>query len=112
MRLRATPILVLPVMLAGYIYSQALPGAGSRVSPADRPGSIRGNVAMPDGSPVSEAMKVTLKAIRGVAMVFMDQQRRFELGNITPTGCVDVLTRSGWQNNSRVSFVIKHNAHL
>ena len=86
MRCRAIATLVLPLMLTGYVYSQALPGAGSRgMAPPDRPGSIRGNVVMPDGSPVSEAVKVTLKALRGeVAMVYTDQQGRFELANIAP----------------------------
>jgi tetratricopeptide (TPR) repeat protein len=72
-------------MLTGYVYSQTLPGAGSRGIAPDRLGSIRGNVVMPDGSPVSEAVKITLKALRGdVAMVYTDQQGRFELGNIAP----------------------------
>lgn len=85
MRFRAIAILVLPLMLAGYAYSQTFPGAGSRPLASERLGTIRGNVVMPDGSPISEAVKVTLKAIRGdVAMVYTDQQGRFELGNITP----------------------------
>jgi Tfp pilus assembly protein PilF len=85
MRFRAIAILVLPLMLAGYAYSQTLPGAGLRPLASERLGTIRGNVVMPDGSPISEAVKVTLKAIRGdVAMVYTDQQGRFELGNITP----------------------------
>ncbi len=73
-------------MLTGYIYSQTLPRASSTgAASLDRPGTIRGNVVMPDGSPVSEAVKVTLKALRGdVAMVYTDQQGRFELGNIAP----------------------------
>ena len=72
-------------MISGYVYSQTLPGAGSRGIAPDRPGSIRGNVLMPDGSPVSEAVKVTVKAMRGdVAMVYTDQQGRFELSNIAP----------------------------
>lgn len=72
-------------MLTGYVYSQTLPGAGPRVVNPDRLGSIRGNVVMADGSPVSEAVKITLKAMRGdVATVYTDQQGRFELVNITP----------------------------
>ena len=72
-------------MLAGYVYSQGLPGTGSRVLAPERVGTIRGTVLMPDGAPVSEAVKVTLKAIRGdVSMVYTDLQGRFEFGNITP----------------------------
>lgn len=72
-------------MLAGSVYPQTLPGAASRPLTSERLGSIRGNVVMPDGSPLSEAVKVTLKAMRGdVAMVYTDQQGRFELGNLTP----------------------------
>jgi tetratricopeptide (TPR) repeat protein len=45
--------------------------------------SIRGTVMMPDGSPVSEAVKVTLKVLRGDrTMVYTDQQGRFELRNL------------------------------
>jgi tetratricopeptide (TPR) repeat protein len=73
-------------MFAGYTYSQTLPRASSGATASfDRPGSIRGYVVMPDGSPVSEAVKITLKTLRGdVAMVYTDQQGRFELGNIAP----------------------------
>jgi Tfp pilus assembly protein PilF len=73
------------LMLAGYVYSQSLPGAASRPLASERLGTIRGNVVMPDGSPLSEAVKITLKALRGdAAMVYTDQQGRFELGNVTP----------------------------
>jgi Flp pilus assembly protein TadD len=85
MRISAIGTFVLLLMLTGHVYSQTLPGAGSRVVNPDRLGSIRGTVVMPDGSPVSEAIKVTLKAMRGdVAMLYTDQQGRFELSNITP----------------------------
>lgn len=71
-------------MFTGYVYSQSLPGA-ARPLATERPGSIRGNVVMPDGSPVSEAVKITLKAFRGeVATIYTDQQGRFELGNLAP----------------------------
>jgi Tfp pilus assembly protein PilF len=72
-------------MLAENVYSQILPGTASRPLASERQGTIRGNVVMPDGSPLSEAVKITLKAMRGdVAMVYTDQQGRFELGNLTP----------------------------
>ncbi len=46
-------------------------------------GSIRGVVLLPDGSPVSEAMRVTLKVLRGdQATTYTDQQGRFEFGHI------------------------------
>jgi tetratricopeptide (TPR) repeat protein len=46
--------------------------------------SIRGTVMLPDGSPISEAVKVTLKVLRGdQATVYTDQQGRFELRNLT-----------------------------
>lgn len=45
--------------------------------------SIRGTVVLPDGSPVTEAVKVTLKVLRGDrTMVYTDQQGRFELRNL------------------------------
>jgi len=73
-------------MLTGYVYSQTRPGVGSRViAPADRLAIISGTVVMPDGSPVSQPVKVTLKAMRGdVAMVYTDLQGRFTIGNIAP----------------------------
>jgi len=46
--------------------------------------SIRGAVVLPDGSPVSEAVKVTLKVLRGdQSVVYTDQQGKFELRNLT-----------------------------
>jgi tetratricopeptide (TPR) repeat protein len=85
MRFRPIVTLVLLLMLAGHVYSQILPGAASRPLASERQGTIRGNVVMPDGSPLSEAVKITLKAMRGdVAMIYTDQQGRFELGNLTP----------------------------
>lgn len=46
-------------------------------------GSIHGVVLLPDGSPVSEAMRVTLKVLRGdQATTYTDQQGRFEFAHI------------------------------
>jgi tetratricopeptide (TPR) repeat protein len=85
MRCRAIATLVLPLMLTGYVYSQTLSRGGSGGVAPDRPGSIQGNVVMPDGSPVSEAVKLTLKTLRGdVATVYTDQQGRFDIGNVAP----------------------------
>lgn len=76
---------VLLLIVSGSVYSQTRPGAGSRVTAPDRLAVISGTVVMPDGSPVSERVKVTLKALRGdVAIVFTDLQGRFELANIAP----------------------------
>lgn len=86
MRFRAIAILALPLMLTGYVYAQGgISGPSSRALSPDRLGSIRGMVLMPDGSPVSQALKVTLKALRGdQAVVYTDQQGRFELINLAP----------------------------
>ena len=46
-------------------------------------GSIHGNVVKPDGSPVTGAVKVTLKVMRGDQMIaYTDQEGRFELLNV------------------------------
>jgi len=48
-------------------------------------GSIHGNVMKPDGTPVTSAVKVTLKVIRGDSMIaYTDQEGRFELQNVAP----------------------------
>ncbi|HEV7680632.1 MAG TPA: tetratricopeptide repeat protein [Pyrinomonadaceae bacterium] len=47
-------------------------------------GSIHGNVLKPDGSPVTDAVKVTLKVMRGDQQIaYTDQEGRFELLNVT-----------------------------
>ena len=47
-------------------------------------GSIHGNVLKPDGTPVTGAVKVTLKVMRGDQMIaYTDQEGRFELQNVT-----------------------------
>ena len=52
---------------------------------AERQGSIRGTVLMPDGSLLSGAVKVTLKVLRGdFTITYTDEQGRFELNNISP----------------------------
>jgi len=80
MRLGSKTIL-LSLVLAGAVYPQALPRTGT----SERQGSIRGNVVMPDGSPLSGAVRVTLKVMRGdVTTAYTDQQGRFELNNLAP----------------------------
>lgn len=49
------------------------------------PGSIHGNVMTPEGNPVTGAVKVTLKVLRGDQMIaYTDQEGRFELPNVAP----------------------------
>jgi tetratricopeptide (TPR) repeat protein len=51
------------------------------------PASIRGIVVTPGGAPLSEAVKVTLKVLRGdQAVIYTDQQGRFEFGGLGPGG--------------------------
>ena len=65
-------LLALPLFFAGLIFAQT-----------PNTGSIRGNVLTPDGNPVTGAMKVTLKVIRGDQMIaYTDQSGRFELLNV------------------------------
>jgi len=82
MRLKSTFIIALPFLINGIVAAQT----GVRpAGPADRSGSIRGTVLMPDGSPLSGAVKVTLKVLRGdFGMTYTDDQGRFELNNVTP----------------------------
>src|ERR1041385_5280343 len=83
MHFRAIAIGVLPLMLSAQVVAQSLPGLHTRVVTPERLGSIRGTVVMPDGSQLSEAVKVTLKALRGdVNTLYTDQQGRFEMVNI------------------------------
>jgi hypothetical protein len=71
--------ILLSLVLAGVVYPQGLP----RTATTERQGSIRGNVVMPDGSPVSGAVRVTLKVMRGdVTTAYTDEQGRFELNNL------------------------------
>jgi tetratricopeptide (TPR) repeat protein len=47
--------------------------------------SVRGSVVLPNGSPVSEAVKITLKVMRGdQSIIYSDQQGRFEINNLAP----------------------------
>jgi Flp pilus assembly protein TadD len=79
MRLGSKTILLSLVIAVG-VYPQGLPRT---TSTAERQGSIRGNVVMPDGSPVSGAVRVTLKVMRGdVTTAYTDEQGRFELNNL------------------------------
>jgi tetratricopeptide (TPR) repeat protein len=48
-------------------------------------GSIHGNVVKPDSTPVTSAVKVTLKVMRGDQMIaYTDQEGRFDLLNVAP----------------------------
>ena len=69
--------------LAGIALAPAASGQSPSGLASGAQASIRGTVMMPDGSPVSEAVKVTLKFLRGDrTMVYTDQQGRFELRNL------------------------------
>jgi tetratricopeptide (TPR) repeat protein len=64
-------LLALPLLFAGLVYGQV------------NNGSIHGNVLLPDGSPLSGAVKVTLKVLRGEPMIaYTDQFGRFDLPNV------------------------------
>jgi tetratricopeptide (TPR) repeat protein len=70
------------LVLAGVVCAQTGPRSGTG---ADRQGSIRGNVVMPNGAPVSGAVKVSLKVMRGdLSVAYTDEQGRFEIGNLAP----------------------------
>ena len=48
-------------------------------------GSIRGRIVLPNGAPVSEAVKINLLVIRGSqAVVYTDQQGQFEFRGLAP----------------------------
>lgn len=67
-------LLAVPLFFAGLIFGQI-----------SNTGNIRGNVLMPDGNPVTAAVKVTLKVMRGDQMIaYSDQAGRFELLNVSP----------------------------
>lgn len=78
-------LLGLPLIFVGLTYGQT--GGGSVVQPSGSMsrGSIRGRVLLPGGSPVSEAVKVTLLVIRGEhAAAYTDQQGVFEINDLAP----------------------------
>jgi Tfp pilus assembly protein PilF len=81
--MRCCPRIILALLLfsAGFVSAQT--GDFSRAA-ADRPGSIRGRIILPNGSPLTEAVKVSLKVLRGdQSITFTDQQGQFELDNLT-----------------------------
>jgi Flp pilus assembly protein TadD len=78
-------IWVLGLLLVAHSVSKPVAGQGASGLASGAQASIRGNVVLPEGGPVSEAVKVTLKVIRGdQAMVYTDQQGRFEFNNLAP----------------------------
>jgi tetratricopeptide (TPR) repeat protein len=79
MRFQCKALLLLPLLFCGLAYAQ------SRTSTTERMGIIRGNVVLPDGSPLTEAARVSLKVFRGEqAFSLTDSQGRFELLNVLP----------------------------
>jgi Tfp pilus assembly protein PilF len=66
-------LLALPLFFAGLVYGQT------------NSGSIHGNVVAPNGAALNGAVKVTLKLMRGDAMVlYTDQFGRFDLPTVAP----------------------------
>ncbi len=76
-------IWVLALLLLGWTVSRPVEGQSAGGTGSIPQAGIRGSVALPDGSPISEAVKVTLKVLRGdQAMIYSDQQGRFEFPNL------------------------------
>jgi Flp pilus assembly protein TadD len=79
MLFKCSAVIGLSVALACTVFAQT----SRNVFGTDRQGSIRGNVVLPNGAPVSGAVKITLKVMRGdLIVVYTDEQGRFELGNL------------------------------
>jgi tetratricopeptide (TPR) repeat protein len=58
-------------------------GAGQASRP--EPGSIHGRVLMPDGAPVAEPIKVTLRVMRGEqSVLYTDSEGLFEIDSLSP----------------------------
>jgi Tfp pilus assembly protein PilF len=73
MWLKSRILLTLPLLFASIVCGQ------------QSSGSIHGNVVKPDSTPVTSAVKVTLKVMRGDQMIaYTDQEGRFDLLNVTP----------------------------
>jgi tetratricopeptide (TPR) repeat protein len=84
MRLVRGALLGMVLTLTSLAFQPATVGQVPRGLVAGGQVSIRGTVMLPDGAPLSEAVKVTLKVLRGDrATVYTDQQGRFELRNLT-----------------------------
>lgn len=85
MRTRRGLLLGMLLALAGLLGTPEAPGQAANGLASGALASIRGSVVLPDGTPVPEAVKVTLKVMRGdQAIVYTDQQGRFELSGLTP----------------------------
>jgi tetratricopeptide (TPR) repeat protein len=80
--LRVARISILLAFLSN-AFAPATSGQVARGLASGGQASIRGTVLMPDGAPISGAVKVTLKVMRGdQATAYTDQQGRFELRNL------------------------------
>jgi tetratricopeptide (TPR) repeat protein len=88
MHLKARVILGLPLIFTGLVYAQTgirPPRAARPAADASSRGSVRGKVLLPDGSPLTEAVKVTLQVLRGDQNIaYTDQQGQFEINNLAP----------------------------
>lgn len=76
-------------------------------STASSGGSIRGRVLMPDGSPVTKPMRVTVSVLRGEqANIYTDSQGNFEVTSLSPgvytVECEDDMDRKFEPGKERV----------
>jgi tetratricopeptide (TPR) repeat protein len=85
---KALTALLFLLLLSGLVAAQS---GGPPIRPSSteggnpNSGSIRGRVVLPDGSPVNEAVRVTLRVLRGdQSIIYTDSQGLFEIGNLTP----------------------------
>jgi tetratricopeptide (TPR) repeat protein len=76
--------LTLLLISTGFVYGQTVSSSRPGSPPTDPPGSIRGHVVLPNGSPLAEAVRVNLRVLRGdQAITYTDQQGQFELNNLS-----------------------------
>ncbi|HZT59381.1 MAG TPA: tetratricopeptide repeat protein [Pyrinomonadaceae bacterium] len=71
-------ILIFSVVAAAQITTATPP-------PRTEPGSIRGRVLMPDGAPVTESIKITLRVLRGdQSVLYTDEEGMFQIDSLSP----------------------------
>lgn len=87
---KAVAVLSLFLLLSDLTAAQT--GGGDRPAPrgeapvsGSSAGSIHGRVVMPDGSPVTQPIRLTLSVLRGdQSTTYTDSQGMFEIGDLTP----------------------------
>ncbi len=80
-------MLGLPLIFTGLIYAQTVDRTRPSRSGGESTtlGSVKGKVLLPNGSPMTEAVKVTLQVMRGdLVVVYTDQQGQFEMTSLAP----------------------------